>query len=76
VAGDIRMTRPVPIRPAPLLTAAEVAVRLNVSQDWVWKHASGQHQPRLPSVKLGRLIRFRPEDIAALLEEVPCTSRR
>jgi excisionase family DNA binding protein len=51
-----------------LLKAREVAHRLNVSIPWVLAHASGKHKPVLPSLKLGKAVRFRESDIEAFLE--------
>jgi excisionase family DNA binding protein len=50
-----------------LLTDTEVAKRFNVSLrtiiDW-------RNQGRLPYLRIGRSIRYRPESIAALLEKL------
>jgi predicted DNA-binding transcriptional regulator AlpA len=42
-----------------LLTALEVAEWLGPSVTWVHHHASGGRRPILPSVKLGKAVRFR-----------------
>lgn len=49
-----------------LLTPQEVADRLSVSIAWVRDHAT-RKQPRLPAVKLGKLLRFRIEDVEAFV---------
>lgn len=49
-----------------LLTAQDVAERLGVSERWVRDHAT-RRDPRIPVVKLGPLLRFRPEDIEHFL---------
>lgn len=41
-----------------LLTAQEVAAWLGVSTRWVLAHAAGLNRPVLPSVKLGKAVRF------------------
>ncbi len=46
----------------PLATAVQVAKRLGVSERWVRDHAT-RRSPKLPVVKLGSLLRFRPEDV-------------
>ena len=51
-----------------LLNARQVAERLNVSIAWVLAHAEGKHKPVLPSLKLGRAVRFRSSDIDAFLD--------
>ena len=45
-----------------LLTPGEVAQWLGVSAGWVRDHAT-RKQPRLRAVKLGKLLRFRQQDI-------------
>ena len=45
-----------------LLDPSEVATWLGVSAGWVRDHAT-RKQPRLPAVKLGKLLRFRPQDV-------------
>ncbi|HYI97113.1 MAG TPA: helix-turn-helix domain-containing protein [Bryobacteraceae bacterium] len=49
-------------RPSDLLTPSQVARRLQVSSAWVRDHAT-RKQPRLKAVKVGKLLRFRPQDI-------------
>jgi excisionase family DNA binding protein len=50
-----------------LLTVSEVAVWLRVTENWVRSHANGKRQPCLPSVKLGKNVRFRREDVEAAI---------
>ena len=45
-----------------LLTPTEVAELLHVSPAWVRDHAT-RRQPHLAAVRLGKLLRFRPEDV-------------
>jgi hypothetical protein len=47
---------------APLLTVAQVAGMLQVSEAWVRDHSSRKN-PRLERVKVGKLLRFRIEDV-------------
>jgi hypothetical protein len=51
-----------------LLTARQVADRFQVSVSWVLDHSTGRHKPVLPSIKLGRSVRFRLPDIEAFEE--------
>jgi hypothetical protein len=53
----------------PLLTAAKLAERLGVSQAWVLAHANGSRKPLLPSIKMGKLVRFDPEAVQRFLQE-------
>jgi len=53
----------------PLLTAEEVAKRLNVSTDWVWDHSS-RRKPLLPVIRMGDgTLRYRPSGIEAFVDE-------
>jgi excisionase family DNA binding protein len=51
----------------PLLTAAEVASVLRVTQDWVY---AASRRDGLPHVRLGRYVRFRRSAIEQWLDEV------
>jgi excisionase family DNA binding protein len=51
----------------PLLTAQDVARILRVSVAWVYDHAD-RKRPRLPSVRLGKAVRFRLEDVERFIE--------
>ena len=53
-------------QPEPLLTAEQVALRLSVSEGTVnqWVKSG-----RIPVVKVGKLNRFRREDIEAWIDE-------
>ena len=51
-----------------LLTARQVAERFNVSIAWVLAHAEGRRLPILPSLKLGKAVRFRVDDLEMFLE--------
>jgi len=52
-----------------LLTTYEVAEILNVSVAWVYDHAS-RKRPLIPSVRLGKTVRFRPQDVQKFIEEM------
>jgi excisionase family DNA binding protein len=52
-----------------LLTAEDVADLLHVSTAWVYDHAD-RKQPQIPSVRLGKAVRFRPEDIEQFIREM------
>ena len=52
-----------------LLTADDVAKRLNVSTDWVWDHSS-RKKPLLPVIRMGDgTLRYRPSGIEAFIDE-------
>ncbi|MGI9074827.1 MAG: helix-turn-helix domain-containing protein [Bryobacteraceae bacterium] len=53
-----------------LLKPEDVAEWLGVTPAWVIAHANGNRRPHLPSVKLGRYVRFRPEDVERALTEL------
>ena len=53
----------------PLLTAEDVARRLNVSKDWVWDHSSCK-APHLPVIRMGDgALRYRSSRIEAFICE-------
>lgn len=49
----------------PLWTAAQVAALLSMSKQWVYKEAD---LGRLPCVRFGASVRFRPEVVRAFME--------
>lgn len=51
-----------------LITPTEVAKRLQVSVAWVRDHATRKY-PRLPVVRVGSLLRFRPRDLDRWIDE-------
>jgi predicted DNA-binding transcriptional regulator AlpA len=59
-----------------LLGAKEVAHWLGVSRAWVFEHSNGRRRPFLPSVKLGKSVRYRPVDVDAFIMECERFSRR
>ena len=53
----------------PLLTAEEVAERLNVTKDWVWDHSS-RKTPHLPVIRMGDgTLRYRASRIEEFIDE-------
>ena len=52
-----------------LLSPAEVAKLLGLSEVWVRQHANGARRPRIPSVKLGKAVRFRREAIEQFVKD-------
>jgi predicted DNA-binding transcriptional regulator AlpA len=53
----------------PLLTADDVARRLNVSKDWVWDHSSRKF-PHLPVIRMGDgTLRYRASRIEEFISE-------
>ena len=56
-----------------LLGPANVAKWLGVSSAWVRDHAT-RKEPRIRALKVGKLLRFRPEDVEEFLREsTDCT---
>ena len=54
--------------PERLMTPKEVAGILCVSPAWVLDHSS-RRRPHLPSIKLGKAVRFRAADIEQFIRE-------
>ena len=53
----------------PLLTAEDVAQRLNVTKDWVWDHSS-RKAPYLPVIRIGDgTLRYRASRIEEFIDE-------
>lgn len=53
----------------PLLTAQEVAERLNVTKDWVWDHST-RKAPHLPVIRMGDgTLRYRASRIEEFIDE-------
>jgi hypothetical protein len=50
-----------------LIGPAEVARLLGVSSGWVRDHAT-RKSPRIPVVRIGRMMRFRPADIHVIVQ--------
>ena len=51
-----------------LLTVQEVAALLKVPVSWVYERTRRRGSERLPHVKVGKYVRFRPAEIEAYLE--------
>lgn len=56
------------MQPERLLTPKEVAEILSVSTAWVLDHST-RRRPHLPSVKLGKAVRFRRTDVEEFIRE-------
>jgi excisionase family DNA binding protein len=54
----------------PLLSVEQVAELLGVSAAWVYQHSRGDRRPRVPSVRLGRVVRFKRDSILRFIEEM------
>ena len=52
---------------SPLIGPTEVARRLGVASGWVRDHAT-RKLPRIPVVRMGRLMRFRISDIDGIVQ--------
>jgi len=52
-----------------LLDARQVAAKLGVSERFIRDHTT-RRSPRIPGVKLGKLLRYRPADVAIFMAEL------
>jgi hypothetical protein len=52
-----------------LLDARQVAAKLGVSERFIRDHTT-RRSPRIPGVKLGKLIRYRAADVAIFVAEL------
>src|SRR5258708_19709156 len=62
-----RDTSPAP-PPTDLLSVNDLSTQFGVSHDWVYKRVSANAKELLPFLRIGRLIRFRREDVRSYLE--------
>lgn len=51
-----------------LMTVSEVARMLSMSSAWIRQHSSGLRQPTIPSLKMGKSVRFRLSSVEAFIE--------
>jgi predicted DNA-binding transcriptional regulator AlpA len=51
------------VQPERLLTVDQVAEILSMSTAWVRQHSNGMRRPALPSLKLGKSVRFRRDRV-------------
>lgn len=56
--------------PARLLSVDEVANLLQMSTAWVRQHSNGMRRPAIPSIKLGKAVRFRRQDLHMFVESM------
>jgi excisionase family DNA binding protein len=52
-----------------LMNVKEVAVLLKMSEQWVRAHAAMERRPHLPSIKLGKSVRFRRVDVETFVQD-------
>ena len=52
-----------------LMSVDEVARMLGMSACWVRQHANGMRRPEIPSVKLGKCVRFRRQRVMEFIEQ-------
>jgi excisionase family DNA binding protein len=61
--------RAVPIDPSHILTLAEISARLKVSERWVYEKTRHRCRNPLPSIRIGRFLRFHWLDVSAWLRQ-------
>ena len=66
----LQTSNTVSLKGNPLLRVDEVAQLFGVSAAWVYQHSCGARRPALPSVKLGRAIRFRRESLEQFVRDM------
>jgi excisionase family DNA binding protein len=59
-----------------LLTVREVSEWLSISEAWVRQHATGRRKPALPSIRLGKSLRFDEASVAQWLKEMAVLAAR
>lgn len=58
-----------PINPLEILTPEELAQRLKVSQRWIYEKSRRRCQNPLPTIRIGRYLRFDWTSVSAWLRE-------
>jgi predicted DNA-binding transcriptional regulator AlpA len=58
-----------PIDPAQILTLEELAQRLKVSERWVYEKSRKRCQNPLPTIRIGRYLRFDWISVSAWLRQ-------
>jgi excisionase family DNA binding protein len=53
---------------ADLVSVTDLCTQFGVSRDWIYKRVADKAEDRLPFLRLGRLIRFRSEEVRAYLD--------
>jgi predicted DNA-binding transcriptional regulator AlpA len=56
---------PAPLDPTHILTLAELAERLKVSERWIYEKSRKRCQDPLPVIRIGRYLRFHWLDVSA-----------
>lgn len=67
--GGARTEVVVPIDPSQILTLAELAERLKVSERWVYEKTRRRTPNPLPTIRIGRYLRFNWISVSAWLNE-------
>jgi excisionase family DNA binding protein len=65
---EISLALQPPVETVRLLTVQEVAELLRVPVSWVYERTRRRGTERIPHVKMGKYVRFRPAEIEAYLE--------
>jgi predicted DNA-binding transcriptional regulator AlpA len=65
-----RKKKSLPLDPDRLLDTDDVAAMLGVSTIWVRQHSNGTRQPTIPSVKIGRCVRFIREEVLEFIKSM------
>jgi excisionase family DNA binding protein len=63
------MSLPAAIDPAQILTLSEIAERLKVSERWVYEKTRKRSQNPLPTIRIGRYLRFDWTSVSAWLRQ-------
>jgi predicted DNA-binding transcriptional regulator AlpA len=67
--GPVAERSPSPVDPAQLLTLAELAERLKVSERWVYEKSRRRCLTPLPCIRIGRYLRFDWTSVSAWLRQ-------
>jgi predicted DNA-binding transcriptional regulator AlpA len=75
VPPAVAVALPVPFDPQNILTLSEVSSRLKVSERWCYEKTRRRCLNPLPSIRIGRYLRFIWTDVCAWLREQSTANR-
>ena len=70
IIRKIPAVEPSVIDPAQILTLGELAERLKVSERWVYEKTRKRSQNPLPTIRIGRYLRFDWTSVSAWLRQL------
>ena len=70
------METPTVVSPSDILTVEELAKSLKVPLSWVYEAQRSPNKPRIPTIKIGRYLRFDWKEVSAWLRARSTAQKR